>query len=239
MQLTCLGSSSSGNCYLLHNENEALVIEAGVSFKEVKKALNFDISKIVGCLVSHEHGDHAKYIYEFLNSGIKTLAPRKYINHLLQAVCLTGLHYDLGNFNVIPFELIHDVECYGFLIKHPETGSVCFITDTKSIEWDLTNLSNIIIEANYDEDIVYDLVMNDKLNPYHQNRVEDNHLSIQKTLQFLNETDLSKVNNIVLTHLSNGSSNAKEFKEKTERATGKTVHVADKGLSVNFNKTPF
>lgn len=56
MQLTCLGSGSDGNCYLLESKDEILVIECGCSLKEVKKALNFDLSKIVGCFISHVHG---------------------------------------------------------------------------------------------------------------------------------------------------------------------------------------
>ena len=55
MNLEVLGSSSKGNCYILSNEKEALILEAGVNFKQVKKALNYDISKIRGMLVSHEH----------------------------------------------------------------------------------------------------------------------------------------------------------------------------------------
>lgn len=55
MQLVVLGSSSKGNCYLLQNENDCLIIEAGVRFKEVKEVLDFNISKIRGVLISHEH----------------------------------------------------------------------------------------------------------------------------------------------------------------------------------------
>ena len=56
MLLNCLGSSSSGNCYLLDGENEALMIECGVKLKNVKIAMGFNLKKIVGCLVTHEHG---------------------------------------------------------------------------------------------------------------------------------------------------------------------------------------
>ncbi len=56
MRLIVLGSSSSGNCYILENENEALILEAGIPFLEVKKKLDFNIMKIVGVLVSHSHG---------------------------------------------------------------------------------------------------------------------------------------------------------------------------------------
>ena len=44
MELTVLASSSSGNGYILHNDNEALIIEAGVRFKEAQKALDFNTS---------------------------------------------------------------------------------------------------------------------------------------------------------------------------------------------------
>lgn len=56
MLLSVINSSSSGNGYILHNENEALVIECGCKLLECKKVLNFNIRKIVGCIISHEHG---------------------------------------------------------------------------------------------------------------------------------------------------------------------------------------
>lgn len=46
MRLKVLGSGSSGNCYILENENEALIIEAGLPFMEVKKALDFNVMKL-------------------------------------------------------------------------------------------------------------------------------------------------------------------------------------------------
>jgi phosphoribosyl 1,2-cyclic phosphodiesterase len=56
MELKVLGSSSVGNCYLLVGQESTLIIEAGVRFHLVKKALNFDLTKVVGVLVSHSHG---------------------------------------------------------------------------------------------------------------------------------------------------------------------------------------
>ena len=55
MKLTVLNSNSRGNCYVLQNDTEALIIECGVRLSAVKKALNFNISKIRGVLISHEH----------------------------------------------------------------------------------------------------------------------------------------------------------------------------------------
>lgn len=46
MMLKVLGSSSKGNCYILENESEALILEAGIKFQDVKKALNWNIAKV-------------------------------------------------------------------------------------------------------------------------------------------------------------------------------------------------
>jgi len=69
MRIEVIGTGSSGNCYLLTVENKTLVIEAGVNFTKFKKAVNFDLSNIVGVLVSHEHGDHAEFIKDFQKFG--------------------------------------------------------------------------------------------------------------------------------------------------------------------------
>lgn len=57
MDLKILGSSSKGNCYIFDNGEEALVVECGIPFKRVQQAMNFDLSRIVGVAISHEHGD--------------------------------------------------------------------------------------------------------------------------------------------------------------------------------------
>ena len=74
MELKVLGSSSNGNCYILDNGKEALLLEAGVRFQEVKKALGYNLRKVVGCLITHRHNDHAKYIKAMVDNGFHTLA---------------------------------------------------------------------------------------------------------------------------------------------------------------------
>lgn len=55
MQFKVIGTGSKGNAYLLENEQEALLIECGMKTDFVKKELMFNLSKIQGMLVSHEH----------------------------------------------------------------------------------------------------------------------------------------------------------------------------------------
>lgn len=67
MKLKVLGSSSSGNCYLIEaNDNEKLILDAGVNFKVVQKELNFNFNGIEGVLITHEHMDHLKYASNLL-----------------------------------------------------------------------------------------------------------------------------------------------------------------------------
>lgn len=55
MVLKVLGSGSSGNCCILESDTEALIIEAGIDFKSLKVAIDFNIRKIVGVVISHSH----------------------------------------------------------------------------------------------------------------------------------------------------------------------------------------
>ena len=74
MNLKVLGSSSSGNCYLIEVNNEKLILDAGVNFKIVQKELNFNFNGIEGVLITHEHMDHLKYASNFALYGINIYA---------------------------------------------------------------------------------------------------------------------------------------------------------------------
>ncbi len=56
MFIRCIGSSSKGNCYAIYADNgEILLLDAGMPRKEIFKGIDFNISGVVGCLVSHGH----------------------------------------------------------------------------------------------------------------------------------------------------------------------------------------
>lgn len=52
-ELQVIGSGSSGNAYILQCNNETLLIELGVPWKDVLKSLNYKIEDVAGCIVSH------------------------------------------------------------------------------------------------------------------------------------------------------------------------------------------
>lgn len=246
MDLKILGSSSKENCYILENDHEALIIEAGVKFDAIKQALNFNIRKVVGCLVTHEHLDHSVSMQEVLNAGIQlytsagTAKARDIAHHRLQLVKSKEV-VNAGGFQIMFFDTKHDAaEPLGFVIKHAETGNVVFLTDTYYSGYKFKNIHNIIVEANYGEAILKSKYDEGTLQAFRRDRIFKSHMSVETCLELLKANDLSKVNNIVLIHLSDSNSNADQFKEMVRGTTGKTVHIADAGLLIkNFNKQPF
>lgn len=246
MELLVLGSSSVGNCYVLQNGTEALILECGVPLSSVKKAVEYNVSKIVGTLVTHEHGDHSKYVNEFLKSRIPVWMSHGTMSKLnIQGTYLPLLleakhAIKIGNFNVLPFDVQHDAEePLGFLINHPETGNVLFVTDSFYLKYKFEGLNNILIECNYRTDILQKNILSGRVPDLLLSRTLKSHMSYDTCVKTLEANDLSKVNNIVLIHLSDGNSNADEFCRGLYQATGKTIYAADKGMKIPFNKTPF
>lgn len=245
MELKILGNSSAGNCYILDNGAEALVLECGVSLKEVKKAIGYDVARIVAAIVTHEHQDHARYVKEFVDayipvymsagtaSALSSVCPRVKTMRVLETVAA-------GGFRVQAFDVRHDAaEPFGYLIHHDETGTVLFATDTYYLPYKFKWLNNILIECNYSLDMLEKNIAEGRIPNAMRNRVLQSHMSYETCAETLAANDLSGVNNIVLIHLSENNSNAERFRKGIAEQTGKTVHVAEKNMSIKFNKTPF
>ena len=244
MILDVIASGSKGNAYILQNEQEALLIEAGVRFDAILKALDFNPAKVAGCLISHEHGDHAKFADQVLKAAIPVYCSKGTAESIKAdkrpEICEAGKVYRLGNFRFIPFATMHDAaEPYGFFIQHPETGNVLFATDTKFLKYTFQGLDNIMVECNYSREILDRNVAAGRLPVSVRNRIIDSHFEITNLIGTLKANDLTQVKNIVLLHLSDNNSNAESFKAEVFRETGKKTFVAAPGLRINFNKQPF
>lgn len=248
MKLVCLGSSSSGNCYLLESKSECLILEAGLPFKLVKQALTFDILKIVGVVASHSHGDHFKYAEEYLKAGFPVYASeethkslsRHYEN---QMVVRVGYFYSIGGFKIYPFHCHHDVECFGYIIEHEDFGRLLFATDTAFIKprFKKIGLNHIMIEANYSEAIINEWLSKGLIDQSRVNRTFKTHMSIETCREFVKANKTTNLDSVLLLHLSDGNSNAAEFQETIQEVVGKhtTVRVADKGLSYSLDLFPW
>jgi len=250
MRLKIINSNSKGNAYVLENDQEALLIECGVRFDLIKKALGFNLNKVVGCIITHEHGDHCCGVKDMTHAGINVYATAGTCDHLVKKWGAnphrvhprhTELPYNLGSFQIISFKTIHDTaQPCGYLIKHQECGVVLFLTDTVYSPFVFKGLNNIIVEANYCDEILEEKRQAGYTIEMLRDRVIESHMSLKNCKDLLAANDLSQVNNIVLIHLSDSHSHETRFKKEVEALTGKVVHVADKGMVIeNFEKTPF
>lgn len=242
MKLVTLGSSSAGNCYLLQGERETLIVECGIRPTHVKKALNFDFSAVVGAVVSHSHGDHSGYVKDFVKLGIPVLglehthtAKNVVFNHFAKTI-VPGRGYKLGGFKIIPFELEHDVPCVGYHIEHPEMGRLLFVTDTCVMRYRFDNLNHILIEANYEDEILEDNIRRGSMPGIMRPRLLKSHLELDSAKAILLAQDLSNVHNVILLHLSGNNANARQFVAEITATMGVPVHVASRGFEMELIK---
>jgi len=247
IEIKSLASGSSGNAYRVSDSKTPLLLECGISYKKLQEGLEFRLSEIEGCLVTHEHKDHCKAINEVTRAGInchmssgtkKALIDEKFIedNHRL----INRKVYDpfkIGSWVVKPFEAEHDAaKPYGYLLSSRETGDkLVYITDSFYIKFKFNDLNYIMIECNYSKKILDENIAAGRVPMVQKNRLLKSHFSLKNVKDFLKANDLSKVREIHLLHLSNRNSDAKLFKKEIQELTGKMVKVAEKYKGGNIN----
>lgn len=241
MKLKCIATGSTGNCYTLTSDSgETLILDCGISIKEIKKGLNWDITGVVGAICTHSHQDHSKSVKELTNMGIPVYAP--YINSnpmmigswfwRIQAFDLTTVDGRWTHTNADRTEC----PCYGFLITHHEMGKLLYITDTELIKWRFKDINHILLGVNYDKDLV------DTDNPK-ANHVFRGHLSIDTACDFVKANYSDSLQNVIMCHLSSENSDRDSFIEKMKKvAKNANVDVAVAGKSwdlKNPSECPF
>src|SRR5690625_843746 len=160
INIKTLASGSAGNAYLISDGHTQVLLECGISFREIQIALGFKTSNIAGCLISHEHKDHTKGLKEVLQAGIDVYASQGTIeqkgikHHRLKAI-KPKEQFSIGTWTVLPFDVEHDVsEPLGFLLMNQQGEKLLFATDTFYVRYKFKGLTHIMIECNYSMDIL-------------------------------------------------------------------------------------
>lgn len=236
MRLTCLGSSSAGNCYLLtSNSGETLILDCGIPIKEIKKGLNWNVKDVVGAICTHSHQDHSKSVKGLNNMGIPVCAPYK---KLLMSQFLSNSYFTVRTFDLTTVDGrwthtdANGEPCpiFGFLITHPEMGKLLYITDTELIKWKFKDINHILLGVNYDKDLV------DTDNPK-ANHVFRGHLSIDTACDFVKANYSDSLQNVIMCHLSSENADRDSFIKKMKKvACGANVCVAERGLEILLRK---
>ena len=231
MKFQSLASSSLGNCYLISDGSSQLLVECGITIKKIMS--NFDLSKIDGCLITHEHNDHSKSAKDILKFA-KVYSSQGTIEAIKQSQSISkdfdyklialkpNKEIKIGTFKIIPFNVQHDAaEPFGYLIYSMVTKKkLLFATDTYYIKPRFKGLNIIAIECNYSKELI-----SSEITKAQKDRLYKSHFELENVKSFLKANDLKSVEQIYLIHLSSANSDAKKFKREIEALTGIPVEA--------------
>jgi phosphoribosyl 1,2-cyclic phosphodiesterase len=228
MDIQVLASSSRGNCYRISDGSTPLILECGIRFKEIQQKLNFRLSEIAGCLLSHEHLDHSKAVKDIMKAGIDCYMSQgtaEAIGVSGHRVRIVKEQFRVGTWTILPFDTVHDaVEPLGFLLASGKE-KLLFATDTSYIRYRFKGLTHIMIEANYQREILEHGVEEGLVPVVVRNRIRRSHFDLNHLKEFFRANDLSKLQGVWLLHLSDGNSDEGQFKREIQEIVGKPVYI--------------
>jgi phosphoribosyl 1,2-cyclic phosphodiesterase len=247
MFIASLSSGSNGNCYYIGNQNEAVLIDAGISCREIEqrlKRLELPIRKIKAIFVTHEHSDHI--------SGITRLSKKHniptYITpHTLEQGRL-NLRHDLvhpfhaheavnvGKLSVTPFPTLHDAcDPHSFIIESNQVNVGVF-TDIGApcdqVKKYFAQCHAAFLESNYDDHMLstgsYSIALKNRI------RGGKGHLSNHQAAQLFLQHRPSFMSHLFLAHLSEENNSPKIVEKLFRKIAGKTEII----VAPRYEETP-
>lgn len=237
LEICALASGSNGNCYYIGNETEAILVDAGLSARQLQVRLaekQIPLSKIKAILITHEHSDHSR--------GARVLSKRLHIPVYLTKKTYLALRrtgqpdvprwfeldqeFQLGEFSIFPFAKQHDaVDACSFRISY-SGKHVGVMTDIgepcERVKEHLGMCHAVFLESNYDED----MLMNGPYPYYLKQRVASSlgHLSNEQAFRLLKEFGGKELQTVFLSHLS-GQNNTPEKAYSVFEPLNKTYQI--------------
>jgi phosphoribosyl 1,2-cyclic phosphodiesterase len=245
--ITSLNSGSNGNCYYVGNQNEAVLVDAGISCREIEKRmkrLGLNIQKIKAVFISHEHTDHIKG----LCSLVKKYQLPVYITEPTLLQCNFTLEQHLvksftpeqpvyiGDLAITAFSKYHDAcDPYSFVIEYNKVKVGVFTdigTPCKNLIRHFKNCHAAFLESNFDE-----LMLESGGYPYFlKKRISGGHghLSNRQAVELFTQHRPAFMTHLILSHLSKNN-NCPLLVQKLfdEQAKGVKIVVASR-----FEETP-
>lgn len=230
-----LNSGSNANCYYVGNEQEAILIDAGLSCRETEKRMlgkKLPIDSVKAIFISHEHADHVTglaglskkyqlpvYITDKTFQNCSVPVDPLLIRNFQHAKTVT-----IGNLSVIPFRKKHDAaDPHSFIIRQ-NTTTVGVITDIgyacKQVIHYFQQCEAVFLESNYCDNLL------EKGNyPYHlKKRIkgDDGHLSNLQALELFQLYKGADLQVLILSHLSKNNNKPELVEAAFKPHAGKT-----------------
>lgn len=227
-----LFSSSKGNATYIGTKKQGILIDAGVSYKRLTAAFDvcsLDISAVSAVFITHDHSDHICGLNMLTkHNDITVYAQEMTLRRLIDSrsiapgtqIRVVSDSVDICGMKVTAFDTPHDTtQSCGYRIV-TENGGVCAVcTDlghvTDIVEKSLLGASTVLLEANYDLDL-----MNAGSYPAHLKariRSKNGHLSNEDSAQFAKRLIKNGTTQIILGHLSQ-ENNTPEQAQRTFEA---------------------
>lgn len=231
MRIHTINTGSFGNGYIIEANGEYLVIECGVKAREMLSVIGFDVGKVSGCICSHLHGDHAKYIGEYTRYGFPVCMSEESRGDTSVTAIPRMKSTKLGNYVVIPFRVPHNgIECDGFCIRNAAFGTLLFMTDAEMCPYDMSGfgVNHLMIECNYSLDYV-------NVESPNVDHVLKGHMELETCKRFIRSIYGNGLKSIGLIHLSTGNADPVRFEtEIRNEFPACLVWIAKKGLTVEL-----
>lgn len=230
MKIKTMATGSTGNAYLVEDGCTVLLLECGIPKRELMRRSGYRLAEVDACLVTHEHGDHARAVRDVMTFGIPVWCSKGTAaalgilsNPMVQAVMRPGEVVEIGTMAVMPIAVEHDAaEPLGWLIYSRQTNQrLVFLTDTRTAEITLPAVHHIMIECNH-----MGIESMGQSNAIHANRVINNHMGLGDCIRFLCHQDLSQVQDVRLIHISSSHGDPQAMRQAVAAAIGRQVIVA-------------
>jgi len=233
--ISSIASGSNGNCYYIGNGDEAILVDAGISCREVEKRMarqGLSMQRVKAIFVSHEHTDHVRGLstlankYQlpvFLTEGTRKACKLAIPERLLHP--LTDLQtISIGDLAITSFRKYHDAaDPHSFIIGHGELTVGVFTDIGRVCERVMEYFSRCdaaFLEANYD----VDMLMGGRYPYFLKNRIRGGygHLSNAEALELFVNHRSSRLNYLFLSHLSRDNNDPALVAELFSRHRGDT-----------------
>jgi len=230
LQFASLGSGSRGNCTLVEADGTTVLIDCGFSMRETEKRLQRlmrDISQVSGILVTHEHGDHVRGVaslakkYQIPVWSSRGTAKAAKLEELESWQCI-DIHqaFEIDNLLVQPIPVPHDAREPCQFVFSDGDWRLGVLTDTGSItpyiEEQYSACDAFILEANHDQEMLANGAYPHSL----KQRVGGNygHLNNHQAKELLESIDVSKLQYLVASHISDKNNTVALARDKMSEA---------------------
>ncbi|MCK9208394.1 MAG: MBL fold metallo-hydrolase [Salinivirgaceae bacterium] len=215
VQICALASGSNGNCYYVGNGHEAVLIDAGISNRQLKQRLRdagLSAEKIRAVFITHEHTDHIRGMRSIIEkNNIPGFATRKTyqnvpVNYRSEKVnyISAGDTFQVGSIKIHAFDKQHDAaEPVSFRIEI-DGLHVAVLTDLgkacQTVKEQLSMCHAAFLECNYDAS----LLQTGSYPAYLKKRVSSDfgHLSNHQAFELVRSLTDSPLNTLFLSHIS-------------------------------------